>query len=112
MVLSVRVDDVMVSGKKADVDDLKAKVKAKFGILDLGRVKKHLGMMYDWSEDEKGPYMKITMEKMLQTLLRSTRNMWDVQLKCQRHQVAQVKCQRRIVAIQLTWKSFEVLLGK
>ena len=63
IVLSVHVDDLMVSGKQADVDDLKSKVKTKFGISDLGCVKKYLGMMYDWSEDEKGPYVKITMEK-------------------------------------------------
>ena len=92
MVLNVHVDDVMVSVKQADVDDLKAKVKTKFGISDLGRVKNHLGMMYDWSDNEKGPYVELTMEKMLQRLFRSMRNMWDVQLKWQRHQVSQVKC--------------------
>ena len=71
----MHVDNVMVSGKQADVDNLKAKVKTKFGISNLGRVKNNLGMMYDWSEDEKGPYVKITMEKMLQRLSRRMRNM-------------------------------------
>ena len=44
-------------------------IKLKFNIQDSGKVRKFIGVYYEWGRDAKGPYAKITMEKDVNKLL-------------------------------------------
>ncbi|KAI2509134.1 GAG-pre-integrase domain [Fragilaria crotonensis] len=50
----VHVDDVILVGSKKAIEEFKTKLKERFNISDLGKLKKHLGVWYDWSVDENG----------------------------------------------------------
>ena len=63
LILSVHVDDVIVAGKSEYVEELKTKVKERFNITDLGQLKKHLGVNYEWGTDENGDFVKAEMRK-------------------------------------------------
>ena len=66
------VDDVLLSGKQRDIDDFRNKFKKKYNITNLGTMKKHLGMWYEWRRDKNNnPYIKVTMDKMLKDIVMS-----------------------------------------
>ena len=63
IVMSMHVDDSLCAGKKENVDKLYADTRKKYKITTLGRIKKHLGVVYDWKIDTRGePYVLATME--------------------------------------------------
>ncbi|KAI2496491.1 GAG-pre-integrase domain [Fragilaria crotonensis] len=45
---------VILVGSKKAIEEFKTKLKERFNISDLGKLKKHLGVWYDWSVDENG----------------------------------------------------------
>ena len=54
LIASCHVDDTMVAGKLEAIADFKERVKERFNIKELGELNKHLGIKYDWNEDEEG----------------------------------------------------------
>jgi hypothetical protein len=49
------------------------RVRTRFNITDLGPffLKKHLGVWYEWNQDEEGIYLKAEMDKMIKTMVRT-----------------------------------------
>jgi hypothetical protein len=47
----VHVDDVILMGTKNSIEKFKRELKKRFNISDLGKLKKHLGVWYDWKTD-------------------------------------------------------------
>ena len=63
------VDDVLLSGTIEEIKKFKEQFKRKYKITELGNMKKHLGMWYEWNSDEEGPYIKVTMDAMLEDII-------------------------------------------
>ena len=49
----VYVDGVLSGGTSTEVEYLKTNVKKIYNITDLGELKKHCGIWYDWSTDKQ-----------------------------------------------------------
>lgn len=70
MVLNTVVDDILVAGKQEDVDWFKNSLKELYEITEQGRVRKYLGIMFDWIEDEAGnPAVKLSMDAMIDEIV-------------------------------------------
>jgi hypothetical protein len=50
----MHVDDVIFVGTKKAIEEFKKQLKERFNISDLGRLKEHLGVWYEWSIDKNG----------------------------------------------------------
>ena len=62
LLVTTHVDDCAVCGKPMDVDWFKTKLKKYFTIKEIGQLKKHLGVWYEWGEDKQGRYLESSME--------------------------------------------------
>jgi hypothetical protein len=61
----VHVDDVAVAGKPEMIKRFKEGLTKRFNITDTGRLKKHLGIDYDWRKDEDGnTFIVASMDKL------------------------------------------------
>ncbi|KAI2503386.1 GAG-pre-integrase domain [Fragilaria crotonensis] len=68
----VHVDDVLLAGKKETIEKFKLELKKRFNISDLGRLKKHLGVWYDWKTDDNGEsYVVASMTKLEDEIVES-----------------------------------------
>jgi hypothetical protein len=47
------VDDVLLSGTRKIIDKFKTELRKRFNISELGLLKKHLGVWYDWMKKDK-----------------------------------------------------------
>ena len=63
LVISVLVDDVFISDKPESLKVIKEEIKEEFKISESRKVKKSLGVYYQWGHDAKCMYPKMTMEK-------------------------------------------------
>ena len=64
------VDDILFSGTKEQIEWFKKTFKKLYKITELGCMKKHLGMWYDWKKDHNGEtYIKVTMDKMIKEIV-------------------------------------------
>ena len=60
------VDDTLLSGTKKEIEWFKTMIKRRFNISDLGLLKKHLGVWYEWKKAPNGDTMVIaTMDKLI-----------------------------------------------
>ena len=57
LIIAITVDDTLLAGRTSAVLWFKQKIAKKFKITDLGRLKKHLGIDYEWLKDENGDTM-------------------------------------------------------
>jgi hypothetical protein len=51
---SRNVDDILLVEKKETIKRFRSELKKRFNISGLGRLKKHLGVWYDWRTDNNG----------------------------------------------------------
>ena len=78
------VDDVLLSGTKDTIKWFKEEFKRKYNITELGRMKKHLGMWYEWKNDDQGElYIKVTMDDMLKDIVDIYEKMIGKEVKMQ-----------------------------
>lgn len=64
------VDDNAVCSSPEWIAWFKEGVKKRFGITDLGRLQKHLGIWYDWKVDENGErFVVATMPKLVRQII-------------------------------------------
>ena len=75
------VDDVIVAGKSEYVEELKTKVKGRFNITDLGQLKKHLGVNYEWGTDENGDFVKAEMKKNAEKFIETYEKIFEKNVK-------------------------------
>ena len=54
LIVAVYVDNVLVSGKEEEIHKFKMTFKKTYKFTDLGKLKKHLGMWYEWIKNEEG----------------------------------------------------------
>jgi len=70
MVISTHVDDSLIGGRKQQVQAFYAEFSKHLKIKVLGKLKKHLGVWWEWLRDpDSGEiYLKATMQKMLKEI--------------------------------------------
>ena len=65
VMIAVYVDDCLIAGPPKALKWLKDGIRTRFNIDDMGKLKKHLGVWYDWKEDNDGEvYLTASMPKM------------------------------------------------
>ena len=69
------VDDTILFGTKTWIEWFKKGVEQRFKYTDEGKLKKHLGIAYEWKQDEEGePYIEATMNKMIEGIINAYDN--------------------------------------
>jgi hypothetical protein len=70
LVTVTHVDDVALGGTPEWIQWFKEGLKKRFGITDLGRLKKHLGIWHEWKHDENGErHIVATMSKLARQII-------------------------------------------
>jgi Reverse transcriptase (RNA-dependent DNA polymerase) len=65
------VDDILLVGPKSEIEWFKTGVKKRFNISDLGKLKKHLGVWYDWRTSDDGEtYIVASMKKLEEEIVK------------------------------------------
>lgn len=54
LLIAVYVDDVLIAGRKEDVDEFKNEFKKTYKITELGDLKRHLGIWFEWIKSDSG----------------------------------------------------------
>src|SRR5687768_17376158 len=73
LLASCHMDDTMISGSEESIAEFKRQVQMRFKIKDLGILKKHLGIWYEWKIGNNGlPYVIATMPGMIQEIFTAT----------------------------------------
>jgi Reverse transcriptase (RNA-dependent DNA polymerase) len=58
------VDDTLCAGERKEVEWAYKKIEEKIKIVKLGKLKKHLGIAYDWKQDKLGnTYLEASIAK-------------------------------------------------
>ena len=70
LIVAVYVDDVLISGKKKEIHKFKTKFKQKYKIIDLGKLKRHLGIWYEWIKNKEGSTNKMHMDDMARKIVK------------------------------------------
>ena len=69
LVLALYVDDTLCAGTRKELDWMYKMIMTKFNIEKLGKLKKHLGIWWDWHKDTDGTtYLSATMDKMIEDI--------------------------------------------
>lgn len=69
LLIGTHVDDCAVAGKPEDVEFFKSEIKKHFTIKELGILSKHLGVWYEWAQDDHGRYIESSMEPFVEGML-------------------------------------------
>jgi hypothetical protein len=65
------VNDTQLCGLKSEIQWFKTEIKRRFKIKELGRLKKHLGIWYEWLTDENGEvYIQARMPKLVDEIIK------------------------------------------
>lgn len=57
----LHVNDTQLRGEQQWIEWFKKNIKKRFNYTDLGTLKKHLGIWYEWTVDENGEMIIITI---------------------------------------------------
>jgi Reverse transcriptase (RNA-dependent DNA polymerase) len=69
LILVLYVDDTLRAGERKELEWAYKKTEEKIKIVKLGKLKKHLGIMYDWKQDKLGnTYLEASMPKMIEEI--------------------------------------------
>ena len=65
------VDDLLIGGTPEEVKWCQENLKKRFNVTDLGIVKKHLGVWYEWKVDNQGnKFIEASMHKMVEQIIK------------------------------------------
>jgi hypothetical protein len=66
LILVLCVDDILCGGERKEVEWAYKKIEEKIKVVKLGKLKKHLGIIYDWKQDNLGnTYLEASMPNMI-----------------------------------------------
>ena len=86
--MSVHVEGVFMAGNMETLEKTKENINLKINIQESGKVKKFLGVYYEWVRDAKGSYTKTTMEKDVNKLVEVYKKYTGIDVKVQKTPVA------------------------
>ena len=73
LITSCHVDYTLLCGTKEAIDTFKEQLKNRFKIKEMGVMKKHLGIYYDWKEDDDGNAIVVaTMDDLIGEIIKVT----------------------------------------
>jgi hypothetical protein len=76
LLVVVFVDNVLLGGTEKMVKWFKTKISTRFNFTDLGKLRKHLGVWYEWGRDKNGDtFIKATMDSLIDETIEAFRNM-------------------------------------
>ena len=70
LIIAVYVDDVLISGKEKEIYKFKNKFKQTYKITDLRKLKRHLGIWYEWIKNKEGSTIKMHMDNMARKIVK------------------------------------------
>lgn len=69
LIAGVHVDDEILGGTKPEIEWFKQGIGKRFKHTDEGKVKKHLGIWFEWCKDDNGEvYLKLSMPKLFEEI--------------------------------------------
>ena len=68
--IAVYVDDVVMAGESENIKTFKEQFRKIYKITDLGKVKRHLGVQYEWIKDDEESMVKINMDNMARKIVK------------------------------------------
>jgi len=70
IILSVHVDDILAAGRNQEmINAFKSKLKERFQIMELGSIKRYLGLEFEYSHIDEGQILTIHQEKYIENIL-------------------------------------------
>ena len=73
LVTSCHVDDTLVGGTKEAIAEFKEQLKERFKLKEMGIMKRHLGIRYEWKKDKEGQaYVIATMDDLIKEIIKTT----------------------------------------
>ena len=82
--MSVHVDEVFMSVKPGTLKVIKENIKENLKISESGKVKKFLGVYYEWVHDAKDMYAKMTIKKDVKNLVEGYKKYMGGNLRIQK----------------------------
>ena len=70
LMIAVYVDDVLMAGESEMIKNFKEQFKKTYKITDLGKLKRHLGVWYEWIKDNEESMVKIHMDDMAEKIVK------------------------------------------
>ena len=70
LIVVVYCDDCIVTGLRSYVNKIKIGITKTVKILDLGKLKRHLGVDYEFGSDKNGPFVRCHMTDYLEAIVR------------------------------------------
>jgi hypothetical protein len=68
LILALYVDDTLLAGTRTEVNWLYEQVQKRFKIEKLGKLKKHLGIWWEWHKEGNQTYLSASMDKMIEDI--------------------------------------------
>ena len=97
---------------KEHIEELKRNVTKRFNITDLGQIKKHLGVHYEWGTDEKGDYVKAEMKKNAEKFINCYEEMFEKKVKVASTPGFPGKCLTKNEAESIMLDEYRSLVGQ
>src|SRR5688572_23712861 len=72
LIIACHVDDTIIVGKKEDQEWFKTEVQKRFSIKDLGKLKKHLGVWYEWKQENGETIIEAKMTALIDEIIKAT----------------------------------------
>ena len=66
----VYVDDVLMAGESENIKIFKEQLRKTYKITDLGKLKRHLGVWYEWNKNGEDSMVKINMDDMASKIVK------------------------------------------
>ena len=70
LIVSCYVDNTLIAGQPEWIASFKNKVKERFNIKELGKVQKHLGIHYDWIQNNGSWSLVASMDDLAEEIVR------------------------------------------
>ena len=84
LIAAIYVDDTMLVGTNEKIEWFKRSINRRFNYSDLGKLKKHLGIWYEWGEDQDSKYIRGTMPKLIKEIINKTEQILNKELTRER----------------------------
>ena len=68
--VAVYIDDILISVKEQEIQNFKTKFKKTYKITELGKLKRHLDIWYEWINNEKDSLIRIHMDDMTRKIVK------------------------------------------
>lgn len=113
LILAMTVDDCAVAGKPETIEWLLKKIEKKFKITRGGKIRKHLGIDYDWKLDEQGkPYIEARMDRKRDDIINSFEEMEKKQYKVRKTPAAPGSVLKKHEGEAIRIEDYRSMIGK